>query len=668
MNPQLSSGVGAIGRFAVLLVLLLGGALSSATAKEVAPPWLAALAAPPAGVPYGTANHAVLLDEAVLDIDKTGVVTRRIRYAVRVLSRDGQFAAAARVGYDSGSEKIQSLQAWLIPSSGPTKAYGRKNIIDVAAYEGDRELYSEARRHVISARDDAAVGSVFGYEAVISKKNLWTQEVWFFQQTVPVELSRLVINLPEGWTLRHRTFNRSPIEPSVQGRSHSWELRQLPASESEPSSPSTRTQQAWLAIDFAPPAGAKAVGKQQFSSWQELSTFFSTFYDAAASTDAAMKTRADALVADAKTPWERISRLCRLAQQVNYMSINLDLGNAGGMKPRPATRVFQTNYGDCKDKAQLLRALLHTQGIDSFPVVVYSGDPTYVREEWVSPFQFNHCILAIRVDDNVDVPAAITHSQLGRLVIFDPTNEHTPPGWLAREDTHGLGLILAGAKGDLVRLPSLLEKENRFERRIAVTLTRDGSVGGRIEEKFFGNSSAAVREEHRTRSTTEYRDLIEGWLSRSLPGVRVSTVTAADDFDRAQFNLEIAFAGLNYGKMMRDKLLVFKPVLVARRESVAFKKTKRTQPVMIPPTSFSEHTEIDLPAGFAVDEMFAPVELSAPFGAYRANAEVRDHRVVFTRSLNLRAATLPPEQYEIARAFFEKILQAEQTPIVLKRL
>jgi hypothetical protein len=283
--------------------------------------------------------------------------------------------------------------------------------------------------------------------------------------------------------------------------------------------------------------------------------------------------------------------------------------------------------------------------------------------------QFNHCIIAIKVDETVNVPAVLAHPTLGHLVIFDPTDDSTPPGWLPRGDADGLGLVLAGAQGEVVHLPALRLEENRFERAVTARLEGDGALHGTMTERFYGNSSSAVRDEHKAVSETDYRTVVmERWLGRSLPSARVSRATVVDDFAAAKFSVEVDFESGSYGKMMRSTLLVFKPVLIARRDNTVLKKGKRTQPIVITPTSFSENTEISLPDGFAVDESFPAAELTSPFGHYAAHAELRGHQLHFQRSLELRAATLPPEDYEVARGFFEKVLQAEQSPVVLKRL
>ncbi len=653
-------------RFFALALIALSVATASLEARP--PAWLTALAAKPATMPYGDAAHVVLLDEADFTLDKNGLVTKRTRYVIRVLTKDGRDSAIARLAYDTSSDKVKSFQAWLIPTAGTPIDYGKKQTLDIASFANARELYGEARVLVISATDAALPGAVFAYESITTEKDIFTQDVWFFQQSVPVEYSAVSFTLPDGWTARTLTFNRDPIAPVSTGKSQTWALRNLPALTDEPLGPPRRSLVPWLAIDYLPPAGA-AAGRVSFASWQAISEYFTPHYEKASTPDASIKARADALVAGAATPWEKIARLCRFAQQVNYISINLNAATAGGMIPRPASRVLQCNYGDCKDKSSLLRSLLRSQGIVSHAVIVYSGDSTHVRPDWASPFQFNHCILAIPVDDTVSLPGVITHPELGRLLFFDPTNEHTPPGWLAFENLSGHALVLAGSQGRLVQLPSSRPQDDRVERTITARLDSYGAIAGTIVERFSGYASNVVRDERQPLSTSDYRTkIIEPWLGRTLPSARVTQLDATDDFSAARLDLTIGFEARSYGKMMRDTLLVFKPVIVSRRESMALKRGKRTQPVVIQPNSFSEKAEIELPAGYTIDEAFPAADIESPFGHYRARAEVRDGKLHFERTRELRATTLPPEDYEIARTFFEKILQAEQSPVVLRRL
>src|SRR5262245_45594891 len=113
------------------------------------------------------------------------------------------------------------------------------------------------------------------------------------------------------------------------------------------------------------------------------------------------------------------------------------------------------SYGDCKDKVTLMRSLLAAVGLTSFPISIYSGDASYVREEWPSPQQFNHSINGIRVKDTAVESASLEYASLGSLLLFDPTDPFTSVGDLPEQLQGSFALIVASEKGGLIRVPSV---------------------------------------------------------------------------------------------------------------------------------------------------------------------------------------------------------------------
>jgi len=118
---------------------------------------------------------------------------------------------------------------------------------------------------------------------------------------------------------------------------------------------------------------------------------------------------------------------------------------------------------------------------------------------------------------------------------------------------------------------------------------------------------------------------------------------------------------------MQDRLMVFKPAIVSRKEALALTDAKRKNPVVLTSNAYSETLHLKLPAGFNVDELPDPVKLDASFGSYMTNYEVKGDELVFTRKLVQKAGTIPVEQYNTVRTFFEKIRAAEQSPVVLAK-
>ena len=94
---------------------------------------------------------------------------------------------------------------------------------------------------------------------------------------------------------------------------------------------------------------------------------------------------------------------------------------------------------------------------------------------------------------------------------------------------------------------------------------------------------------------------------------------------------------------------------------------KRTQPLIIRPASFRETIELEVPAGFAVDEFPDSGSIESEFGTYKVSFRKQDNKVYGERELELRSAWVPVEKFKEARDFFGKFGATEQSPVVLVR-
>ena len=314
-----------------------------------------------------------------------------------------------------------------------------------------------------------------------------------------------------------------------------------------------------------------------------------------------------------------------------------------------------------------MRAMLKVVGIDALPVSIYSGDPNYVRADWPSPQQFNHCIIAVKVSDETHAATIIQHAKLGRLLIFDPTAEETPVGDLPFYLQGSLALLDSKDADALVQMPITPMDMNLSERSVDLQLDGEGSLTGAIELRAKGQSAAGLRSEFRALSRPGYNTLVERWLATGATGSRVSKVEPLDEAAQGRFGLNISFAAPGYAQLMQNRLLVFKPAIVERGEWLSLNDLKRSQPVVLTSSSYSETVRVKLPDGFEVDELPDPVKLDTAFGIYNTSYDVKDGQLTFKRSLIQRAMTVPVEQYAAVRSFFEKMRAAEQAPVVLAR-
>lgn len=653
--------------FALFFALLIisSGITIVRAGDEPAPTWLQQASTFP--VPSYSDKDVpavVLLHEQTSTLNADGMLVTTTNYVVRLLKREGKYFADARVWYLQSSSKVRDFKAWLIRPGQPVKFYGKDKVTDMIADPDD--IYNEYRVKSVDAEAESDIGSVFGYQSVVEERPLFTQDGWNFQRCssmacLPTLLSRFTLNLPSGWQANSITFNRAEIKPAVNGSSYVWEARDLQPVPPEPDSPKPHTVSPRIVFNYHPASGAG----QNFNSWRDVSVWGTQLHEPSVTLDDNVAAKARELTANAKTELEKIRALAVFVQNLRYISVDIGIGKGNGYRPRPANLVLQRGFGDCKDKANLMRTMLKALKIEAYPVFIYSGDPTYVREEWSSPFQFNHCIIAIKVSDETVVPTVIKHETLGRLLIFDATDPYTMLGDLPDHEQGSFALVAAGADGKLMKMPILPPDANKLERLADVALLPDGTLQGTIREQAFGQTAMRYRAESRALSASAYRTRMESWLTRRVTGAKLSKFTPNDYQADSRFELDIEFAAPAYAQIMQGRLMMFKPAFVGRLDSLIVSDGKRVHPVLLDSSSYNESIKVKLPEGFIVDEMPEGGRMETAFGKYSAAYEVKDGFLTLHRSLTINKSTVVPDKYEDVKTFFAQVRAAESEPVVL---
>lgn len=634
-----------------------------ASPAEEAPQWLQQAAAIKAPAYDKEVPAVVLRKEQTVIVNEDGRITTTNTFAVRILTREGREFAHAVETYLTNSSKVREINAWLIRPNGSVKKYGKDQTVDRISDAND--IYNEYRVKVIDASDDADSGVVFGYQSVTEDQPLFNQDVWRFQNRLPTLESRYRLTLPVGWRAKSVTFNHDKLEPILNGSTYVWELRDLSPIKPEPASPEVGSLAPRIAVNYFLPEGS--LSARGFENWVQVSRWATQLHDPQAVPDEAVSAKARELTANSRTELERIKAIARFVQGLQYISIDIGIGRGNGYRPHAASQVLAKAYGDCKDKANLMRSLLKAINITAYPVAIYSGDATHVREEWASPQQFNHCIIAIKISDEIPGAAILQHATLGRLLIFDATDSNTPIGDLPEDEQGSFALLVAGEAGQLFKVPTLPPEASSFNRQTVVELTPEGSIAATVHETASGQTAARMRGQFRGLSKAEYVKMIEAWVSNSAAASKVSLIEPRDNKEGGGFDLDLAFTANSYAQLMQNRLLVFTPAIVSRRDSLFLTSPTRKHPVVLESSLLGETVRIKLPAGFDVDEMPDAIALDTAFGTYKTTYEVKNGELFFSRRMSIKGGSIPAEQYENVRKFYERIRAAEQSPVVLAK-
>lgn len=299
----------------------------------------------------------VLHDEQQVTLGSDGKLVTVENYSVKMLDREGRGYAIARAYYLVSAGKVREIEGWLIRPDGSVKYYDKKAVLDIISDQDD--VYNEGRLKVIDASKDIDTGGVFGYTIVSEDSPLFYQDIWSFQGRLPALVSRYSINLPSGWKASSITFNTPEIKPQVSGTNYIWEMRNLAPIPPEPLSPSVINLAPRISVNYAPESNIQTVNRA-FADWSDVSRWATAMHDNALIIDDNIAIKARELTANAKTEFEKIRAVGNFVQNLQYISIDIGVGHGNGYRPRPSNTVLSRGYGDCKDKANLMRAMLKT--------------------------------------------------------------------------------------------------------------------------------------------------------------------------------------------------------------------------------------------------------------------------------------------------------------------
>jgi hypothetical protein len=636
--------------------------LVAAQADAEVPTWLreAATAAHPAYPPQTKA--VVLFREEKVVLEDTGRQVTTTRLAIKVLTQEGKREAMGVLSFDNKDAKVRDLKGWVVQPTGKSRELSRKEASEASMV--DYELYSSMRVLALSGGAEIDPGGVFGFEATLDEKTIFSQFSFSFQTSQPHLLSRFQLTLPTGWTAKASGIEGSNVNATVDGTTYTWEARAMPFVEREPAGPRLSSLVPRIRVSAIAPAGA-STAMATFDTWKDVSVWETQLTASQSAVTPLLESKARELTAGKSNPLDQIRALAEFVQGIRYVAIQTNISKGGGFVPHAAEQVLKTAYGDCKDKSNLLMTLLKVIGVRSYLTGIYSGDPRYTVAEWASPMQFNHEILAIAVPNEASFPALTSHPTLGKLLFFDPTDSVVPFGFLPDHEQNSLALVLAHDSGALIRTPATAPSANHLKRDWNLTLAEDGKLSGTLTEVSTGQEAFDSLRRDRQSPPDEVRKFHEARFARAVPGSALTKVDSKFDPASNTYTTSIAFNAASYAKVLQDRLWFVRTAPMPYYGFPNLSKSTRTQPVILDPASFEETIVWTLPATLKIDEFPDSGQLTVPFGKAGANWKIEGNTVTATRNMQLQASVIPPAEYKQARDFFLQFNGLEAAPIVL---
>ena len=470
---------------------------------------------------------------------------------------------------------------------------------------------------------------------------------WTFSEIdMPNRLSRYVlITVP---SLAFTTQNHGAVPaPSVHDadgwRIREWRITDIPARPAEIMEASASDSAMWLDVST-------------LTSWAQVVGWYEGLSAPRCVPDVIVRAKAVELTKNAKTDDEKIQALqAYVAQEVEYQSSPFRLS---AYVPTEGKEVIRERYGDCKDKAALLTALLAAVGIKSDMVLL--SPRRYGLTPYLPSPRFAH---------------AIARVQTSRGPLFvDATAAQLDFGDLPADDQQVPALVITPVTTDLSETPVLPVDMATSEETYTNTLDADGTLHGAFDWNLTGRLAWQMRLALRKVPEARHEEMMHSLANYLLK----DAVCESDSIEHAADpNLPLLFHFVchadHYSTSAGSFLLMPLPWSSKGKDTDAaalLAEPKRTSDLEAASSRARSRAiaHIHLPAGYAPQELPTDVHQESPFGSFRMHYEVKGDLLTATRAVDMTALRVPAKDVLQYAAFLKAVSDETARQIVLKKL
>ncbi len=467
-------------------------------------------------------------------------------------------------------------------------------------------------------------------------------EFWLAGDRIPVLTSRLVIESAASRPVAHQLVNLpQPAAARHDQRGDTavtvLDLPPLPAYEDAP---------------LAPPPTARLpyaiVGT--IEDWGDLGRLYSRLIRDQAAAGPDLAGLVQRVTANVRTERDKVRALYDwVIENTRYVALELGIH---ALKPYDVPSVYRRRFGDCKDKATLLFAMLREAGIEARVALVRTRDRGPLDTKVPTFAAFDHAIVYVPSQD----------------LWLDGTVMHHAIGEVPAPDRNVLSLLVDpyGEKaGQLVTIPEMTPADAFTGRREEIALEADGAaaIGVQVEARgddagrerayFRGTDRPGTVLANRLRHAYPDLSLVESKFEAvglDDPAVKFSYRARTDRFARQEGEALSAPLGLSIPELPVD-----------------MPAPDRKLPLELPPPfERTLQSRITLPPGFVVGELPPAERLDTPWGLF--DLAVRESRrgVDVTVTLRFTGGTVPLDRIPEFASFLERTRHALGGRIVLR--
>ncbi|HEX8438274.1 DUF3857 domain-containing protein, partial [Archangium sp.] len=542
---------------------------------------------------YTNEDAVYLVDTTYVRVQKSGLSSRLHQFAVKVLNARGVEAFRSHpVTYSPDRQEVKILHARITKADGSVvEGYGESDRNINEPWTG---MYYDARAKVLSFPALAA-GDVLELQYRVddtAQENLLSDywgDVESIQGVYPKVRYQFLVDMPKE---RPLYWNEKKLPGVAHAREdvdggrvlYRWSARHVAKVVPEPGMPG------WAEV-------AANLHISTYRTWDEVGRYWwGLVRDQLTPNEELRRTVDTVLQGVDRKDQKAVVRAVYNFVVTNTRYVALEFG-IHGYKPYRVDRVLSRRFGDCKDKASLIHAMLKVAGVDSRLVLLRMRNLGAIDAEPASLAAFNHAIVYVPQFD----------------LYLDGTAEFHSARELPSSDRVANVLIVEpGGKASFLTTPEATAEDNATRLSMELKLRPDGGADVMGASTVGGQLAPQYRQAYRavaSRKSTFERAWAQSFPGLTVQEVKLNDTTRLDDDVQVDFRMSIPrFAEAAPGHLR------FLPFGTGRSytQSYASLAERRFDLVMSGPWVNQFTYRYTLPQGYTVAELPPSKEESTP--------------------------------------------------------
>lgn len=597
--------------------------------------------------PQHEAGANILKDINIVTVYNDFTYTTIAHEKIKILNKRGvNDYCEVVLPYSTEYQKIEILDAKTITPDGKVLKPGKKAINDVTPpFIVSAPIYSDIKYRTITM-PGCTPDSTIEYQVLITTIKPYMENNFFdsdrLQTSDPIELSIYEVSFPKNIKFDYRQYNfKNP--PSITEKNnrvvYTWELKNISQIIPEQNMPPMS--------DIANRVAISTVG-----TWDNLAKWYWGLAGEQYGTDKAMDQKIEELTKDLTTTDERIRAIYNyVAMNIRYVGIEFGIE---GYKPHKAVDIFKNKYGDCKDHATLLIAMLRHIGITAYPVLVDTSGIAKMDPTLPSPGQFDHEIVAIPQDKN--------------YWFLDSTSDVTGYKDLPPMDQGRDVVIIEPQKAIIVKTPVFpADKNSIIDKRSVIIQKNNSSIQVSLNITYNGVYSMSEKFMLRSMKPIQRKSFIESMANDICPGAIVSKYSISDIYNlNIPVNIEATFTCQDYIIKAGDLLIVKVPNMSMQYLSQIVSRDKRTYPLFIG-YNFNKTNIVNfnIPEGYKIRYVPDNTNYQNKFGDFRVYYKRLERELSYNCTIISDAYSVDPVDYPLIKQLFSNAVIMEKNQVVV---